>query len=151
MKQKLILLERAIRIAVNAHAGQLDKAGTPYILHPLRVMHAVTTIDEKIVAILHDVIEDTSITPQILLSEGFDTDIVDAVVSLSRIPGETYKDFIQRVKRNTLGRKVKIADMRDNCDLFRMHDLPDKHLNMIKKYHAGIKELEPDHINRISI
>ena len=77
--------------------------------------------------------------------------IVDAINSVSRRKGESYEDFIQRAKLNEIGRRVKLADMRDNCDLFRMHELPDKHLKMIKKYHTGIKELEPNHTNRISI
>jgi len=151
MKQKLILLERMIRISVNAHSGQYDKAGVPYILHPLRVMNALKTIDGKIVGVGHDLVEDTGITPEFLLSEGFPGYIVDAIISVSRKKDETYKEFIQRAKKNEIGRLVKIEDMRDNCDLFRMHELPDKHLSMVKKYHAGIKELEPNHDNRISI
>jgi len=151
MEDKLILFERAIRIAVTAHAGQFDKAGVPYILHPLRVMNAVDTIDEKTVAILHDTIEDTSVTDRFLLSEGLPQYIVDAILSVSRRKDEKYKDFIQRAKCNMIGRNVKIADMRDNCDLFRMHDLEDKHLSMVKRYHRSIKELEPDHNNRIII
>ena len=143
--------ERAIRIATTAHSGQFDKAGVPYILHPLRVMNAVKNVDEKIVAILHDTIEDTSTTPDFLLSEGFTQYIVDAILSVSRLPGEKYKMFIQRAKLNTIGRVVKIADMRDNCELFRMHELEDKHLSMIKRYHKALKELEPNHNERIII
>ena len=151
MKDKLILLERAIRIATTAHSGQFDKAGVPYILHPLRVMNSLNTIDEKIVGILHDTIEDTSVASKFLLSEGFPQHIVDAILSVSRLPDELWRDFIQRAKTNTIGRVVKIADMRDNSDLFRMHELEDKHLSMVKRYHKALKELEPDHNERIII
>ena len=151
MRDQLILLERAIRIATHAHSGQFDKAGVPYILHPLRVMNALKTIDEKIVGITHDVVEDTSITAEFLLTEGFPQYIVDAILSVTRPKSEKYTDFIQRCKKNTIGRNVKLADLRDNSDLFRMHELQDKHLSMVKKYHRAIKELEPDHNNRICI
>jgi hypothetical protein len=151
MKNKLILLEKAIQIAVSAHTGQFDKAGAPYILHPLRVMNLVNEIDEKIVAVLHDVIEDTYITDEILLEHGFPPYIVTSVASVSRKDGETWDDFIERAGIDPIGCVVKIADMRDNSDLFRMHELPDKHLKMIKKYHSAIKKLEPNHFNRIKI
>lgn len=111
------LLEKAINIASNAHFGQTDKAGKPYIFHPIRVMDRCVNIEEKIVAILHDTIEDTEITPERLLLDGFPPYIIDAVQSLTRGECESYEEFIQRVSLNSLATQVKIADLRDNLDL----------------------------------
>ena len=101
------LLEKALRIAVEAHAGQVDKAGKPYIFHPLRVCCRCFTDEEKIVALLHDTIEDTKVTAEGLLTEGFPRNIVDAVLSVSRNEGESYEDFVKRTRLNPLGRAVK--------------------------------------------
>jgi (p)ppGpp synthase/HD superfamily hydrolase len=141
MDNLLPLLEKAIRLAVNAHAGQLDKAGIPYILHPLRVMQAGSTVEEKIVGILHDVLEDTSITEEFLMNEGFPRYIVEAVLSVTKISKEAYEDFIKRCSKNEIGREVKIKDMRDNSDLFRLRDIEEHHIKMIRKYHWGMKIL----------
>jgi (p)ppGpp synthase/HD superfamily hydrolase len=151
MKETFRLLEKAIGIAYHAHKDKTDKAGVPYILHPLRVMNDLEDIEDKIVGVLHDTVEDTYVTEDLLIREGFPTHLINAVMSVTRFQGETYKEFIQRAKKNPIGRRVKIADMRDNSDLFRMHDLPDKHLKMIKKYHSAIKELEPNHNNRLKV
>ena len=108
-------LERAIEIAVQAHKGASDQGGSPYILHPLSVMHSLDTDDEKIVAVLHDVVEDTEWTFEKLLDEGFSVTVVDALRSvIKQEGGEDYFDFIQRAKKNPLGRKVKIADIQHN-------------------------------------
>jgi hypothetical protein len=125
----MILLERAIAIAVQAHAGQRDKAGRPYILHPLRVMSALSTDDERIVGVLHDVVEDSQDRPDgwtfaRLRAEGFSAAIIEALDSVTRrtIDGamEDYFDFVRRAGANPIGRHVKIADLRDNSDLSRI-------------------------------
>jgi (p)ppGpp synthase/HD superfamily hydrolase len=131
---KYELLEKAIRIASNAHYGQRDKAGKPYIFHPLRVMEKCTSIDEKIVAILHDIIEDTGITSDNLILDGFPPYIVEAVQSLTRAESESYEEFIQRVSLNPLATKVKIADLQDNLDLSRLDRIIDSDFNRIDKY-----------------
>lgn len=117
------MLDKAITLAVRAHGGQLDKGGQPYILHVLRVMIACNPGEEQIVGVLHDVVEDTYV-PKEVLQAYFGTDITEAVLSVSRIEGETYKDFIRRVKKNRLGRAVKIRDIEDNLRPERMHALP---------------------------
>jgi hypothetical protein len=113
-------LERAIVIAAEAHAGQQDKVGEAYILHPLRVMLAVRTPEERIVGVLHDVVEDTSWTLEALREAGFSNEVVDAVEAVSRREGEDYFDFVLRAGANPLARPVKIADLRDNLDLTRI-------------------------------
>ena len=135
-------LERAIEIAVQAHKGASDKGGSPYILHPLAVMHSLDTDDEKIVAVLHDVVEDTEWTFEKLLGEGFSVTVVDALRSVTKQDdGEDYFDFIQRAKNNPLGRKVKIADIRHNMDVTRIKVLSDKDVTRLNKYKKSLEIL----------
>src|ERR1700721_4803699 len=111
-------LERAIAIAAEAHAGQVDKAGAPYVLHPLRMMLNMSSIDECIVAVLHDVCEDCpGWTFDRLRSEGFPARIIEALQSVTKRDGEEYEDFVRRAAANSIGRCVKLADLSDNSDL----------------------------------
>lgn len=117
-------INTAIKLATDAHAGQVDKGGEPYILHPLRVMLAMKTDDERIVAILHDVVEDTPWTcDDLYWQHGFKPEIVQAVAALTRGKNEDYFDFVRRLAPNPIARAVKIADIRDNLDPSR--GLPD--------------------------
>lgn len=128
-------LERAIQIATEAHAGQVDKGGAPYILHPLRVMLAMSTDEERIVAVLHDVLEDCPDFSMVRYwEEGFSSDEIYALDALTRRPGETYTEFIARVARNPIATRVKIADMRDNMDLSRIPNPTDKDRKRTDKY-----------------
>lgn len=128
-------LTRAIQIATEAHDGQVDKGGAPYILHPLRVMLAMSTDEERIVAVLHDVMEDCpAFGPERISQGGFSEAVVDALIALTRRPGETYADFIARVAHNPLATRVKIADMRDNMDLSRIPNPTDKDRKRTDKY-----------------
>ena len=136
------MLERAIEIAVEAHKGQLDKGGNPYILHPLRVMMFVDFELEKIVAVLHDVVEDSNWTFEALLAEGFSNEVIEALKSVTKkSDNEDYDSFIQRAIRNPIGRKVKIADLRDNLDVTRIPELGEKDLQRINKYKKALKIL----------
>lgn len=128
------LLEKAIHIAVNAHYEQTDKAGKPYIFHPLRVMDRCANIDEKIIAILHDTIEDTDVTPDRLISDDFPPYIIEAIQSLTKNKNEPYEEFIQRVALNPLATKVKIADIQDNLDLSRLDRITDSDFARVEKY-----------------
>lgn len=107
-------LTKALAIAIQAHAGQTDKAGLPYILHPLRVMLQMDTDVERIVAVLHDVIEDSDQTIFTLHDAGFSLEVVAAIDVLTRHAAETYEEFILRVKQSALATKVKLADLHDN-------------------------------------
>ena len=151
MKTQLSLLEKAIRISTNAHTGQVDKAGMPYILHPIRVMMNVKTIYQKTLAILHDVLEDTSVTIDMLWDDGFSDAFLKDLSLLTRDENTPYDEYILRIKENNNVRKVKIADMRDNTNILRYHELESKHMKMIEKYHKAIKILEPDFEERIDI
>ena len=138
-------LERAIEIAVQAQKGASDKGGTPYILHSLAVMHNLDTDDEKIVGVLHDVVEDTQWTFEKLLDEGFSVTVVDALRSVTKQEGgEDYFDFIQRSKKNPLGRKVKIADIQHNMDVTRIKVISDKDATRLNKYKKALEILISD-------
>ena len=134
-------LERAIAIAAKAHEGQVDKAGAPYILHPLRVMLRVTTDEERIAAVLHDVVEDTDITLEMLRSEGFATAVLSAVESLTKRTDENYEAFVQRPASDPIGRKVKLADLADNSDLSRIPNPTAEDHARVAKYHRAIDRI----------
>ena len=113
-------LERAIELAVQYHKGQVDKMGQPYILHPLRVMARCQGVEAQMVAIMHDLVEDTPVTPEMLLAEGFSQQVVDGLLGVTRRKGESYRDFVLRARENPLARAVKLADLEDNLDLRRL-------------------------------
>ena len=135
-------LERAVEIAVEAHAGQLDKAGKEYIGHPFRVMVMGKPEDEKIVGVLHDVVEDTPWTFDMLQAEGFSSQVIAALRCLTKVSeNENYDDFIERVRKNPLAAAVKINDLTDNMDIRRLPYLSDKDVKRLKKYLKVYKKL----------
>lgn len=135
-------LERAIQIATEAHKGQFDKAGREYIGHPIRVMEMGKTEDEKIVGVLHDVIEDTDWTFERLEAEGFSQEVINALRCVTKTSeNENYDDFIDRVKKNPLATAVKINDLTDNMDIRRLPYLSDKDVKRLKKYLKAYKRL----------
>lgn len=139
------LLHKAVRIACEAHAGQSDKAGEPYLFHVFRVALAVETEEERAVAALHDVLEDTSVTLGDLVDAGLSADVVAAVFALSRIKryGETYSEYIERVAANDLARRVKLADLADNLRPERISLLPpDEAASLSRRYHAAYRRLK---------
>ena len=135
-------LERAVEIAVEAHAGQLDKAGNEYIGHPMRVMEMGKTEEEKIVGVLHDVVEDSPWTFEMLEAEGFAPQIISALRCVTKVSeNENYDDFIERVRKNPLAAAVKINDLTDNMDIRRLPYLSDKDVKRLKKYLKAYKKL----------
>ena len=135
-------LERAISIAATAHAGQIDKAGRPYILHPLRVMLALDATDDQIVGVLHDVVEDTDLTLESLRAEGFSEVVLAALASVTKREGEDYPTFVLRAAANPIGRRVKLADLRDNSDLSRIaHPTQEDHARLAR-YRAAIEAIQ---------
>ena len=134
-------VERAIRIALSAHASQVDRAGAPYILHALRVMLRMNTDVERIVAVLHDVLEDTPWTRKQLAGEGFSEKVLDALESVTRRTDESYDDFIVRAGRNPVARRVKLADLEDNSDLGRIANPTDDDRERVEKYRRAIELL----------
>lgn len=134
-------LGRAIAIAAQAHQEQYDKAGAPYILHPLRMMAQLHGEAERIVAVLHDLIEDTDWTLDQLRAEGFSDDVLAAIDCLTRRDDESYEAFIERASHNDLARQVKLADLEDNMDLRRIAEVTDQDLERLRKYHRARRVL----------
>lgn len=127
-------LEAAIQLAAEAHSGQQDKAGKPYILHPIRVMLSVSTTDEQIAAILHDTVEDTSVTFEQLSEAGFSAEIISAVRALTKLDGESRVDAARRAAKHPIARQVKLADVKDNLDISRIPHLTDKDHARLDEY-----------------
>jgi len=136
------VLEKALEIALQAHRGQKDRYGEPYIFHPLRIMARVHTTDQKIVALLHDVVEDSAWTIEQLKQEGFSSDIVEAVQALTKNPGEDYMNYVMRTAVTNLSRTVKMADLEDNMDLTRCPQLESEDLIRMNKYLRAWYELK---------
>jgi len=136
-------LEHAIAIAATGHAGQVDKAGAPYILHPLRVLLGVKSPEARVVAVLHDLVEDCEgWSFERLTAEGFSAEILEALRSVTRVEGEDYMAFVQRAAENPIGRQVKLADLRDNCDLSRIASPSARDFERIEKYRKAIARIE---------
>lgn len=134
-------LERAIAIAVAAHAGQTDRAGAPYILHPLRVMLRVTSDDERIVAVLHDVVEDTDWTLEKLRAEGFSETVLAALANVTKRPGEDYAAFVERAASHPVSHAVKRADLEDNLDVRRLPEVTARDAERLEKYRRAYARL----------
>ena len=127
-------LEQAIALAAQQHAGQVDKANAPYILHPLRVMLNVPTIEHKIVAVLHDILEDTETSIEDLRQLGFQQQIIEAILALTKKEAETRLQAARRTVQNPISRVVKLADIADNMDLSRIPSPTSKDFERLKEY-----------------
>ncbi len=127
-------LEEAIALAAQAHRGQVDKAGQPYVLHLLRVMFRVETEQERIVAVLHDLVEDTGYTFDDLRALGYPAEIVEALDGVTRRPEESYDQFVERAAVNPIARRVKLADLEDNMDIRRCTTLTERDLERLQRY-----------------
>ena len=137
-----IILDRAKEIAKAAHEGQVDKAGKPYIEHPMRVMKMGKTVEEKIAGVLHDVVEDSEWTFEMLEKEGIPKDVMDALRCVTKLSeDEDYDHFIARVKTNPLAVKVKLNDLKDNMDITRLDQVTEKDLARLNKYIRAYKQL----------
>lgn len=135
-------LERAILIAVNAHRGQLDKQGLPYVLHPLRVMLKQKDPDARVAAVLHDVVEDTEVTLEELTEAGFSAEALEAVKLLTHAKNVPYLDYVKALAANPIARQVKLADLEDNLDPSRILDITAKDLARLEKYREAKVFLE---------
>jgi (p)ppGpp synthase/HD superfamily hydrolase len=133
MKQ---LLAKAIALASEKHMGQFDKGGMPYILHPLKVMHYLKSDDMELmsIAVMHDVVEDTDVTFQDLHDLGFTVRVIDALKLLTKMPGQTLKEYVDGIKSNPDAIAVKLADLRHNSDIRRLKGITDKDVARMKKY-----------------
>ena len=140
-----IILDRAKEIARSAHEGQVDKAGKPYIEHPMRVMKMGKSMEEKIAGVLHDVVEDSEWTFEMLEKEGIPKDVMDALRCVTKLSeDEDYDHFIARVKTNPLAVKVKLNDLKDNMDITRLEEVTEKDLTRLNKYIRAYRQLKEE-------
>jgi (p)ppGpp synthase/HD superfamily hydrolase len=141
-KGQAMNLERAIQIAAEAHEGQRDKAGEPYVLHPLRVMFGLRSDEERMVGVLHDVVENCDgWSFDRLKAAGFSSTVLDALDSVTRRAGEDYKTFVQRAGANAIGRLVKMADLQDNMNLSRIAEPSERDHTQTAKYREALAYL----------
>jgi (p)ppGpp synthase/HD superfamily hydrolase len=141
-KSKDPTLDDAILLASEAHHGVMDKSGQPYILHPLRVMFQCETQAERIVAVLHDVVEDTDRTFDDLRNMGYSEEVLAALDCVTKRDGESYEQFVERAAANPIARRVKIADIEDNMDVRRLPNIGPKDWERTTKYLAAWKRLK---------
>lgn len=141
MDPQELLLQKAIVLAHQVHAQQVDKAGKPYINHPLRVMATMETCSEKIVAILHDAVEDSDLTLEDLHKVGLSGDMIEAIAAITKNEGENYEVYLQRVMENAIALKVKIADMTDNMNISRIANPTEKDWQRLVKYQQILPKL----------
>lgn len=142
-------LENAITLAVQQHKGQLDKGGQPYILHPLRVMLQLQQPDQQIVAVLHDILEDTHTTAQDLQNLGFQTHIIQAIQALTKLRHETRVQAAMRTAQNPLACAVKIADVQDNMNLTRIPNPTARDLSRLEEYRQVLDILQKAQQERV--
>ncbi|WP_160693220.1 phosphohydrolase [Clostridium sp. C2-6-12] len=136
------LLSKAIKLAEKYHEGQVDKGGNPYIGHPLRVMEGVEILEEKILAVLHDVLEDCDVSADQLIEEGIPKELVEKLIILCKRRNEDYFDYINRIKNNKATINVKLSDLKDNMDLNRLKDIKEKDIERLEKYKKAKEILE---------
>lgn len=138
------MLDRMLVIATNAHAGQFDRGGAPYILHPLRVMSFLKTSDEELqcIALGHDVIEDTNVTYKDLADNGISERVIIGIRALTKVPGETLDEYKARVFANIDSMQVKLCDLRHNTDIRRLKGVTEKDIARMAKYHTFYLEIQ---------
>lgn len=135
------LTERALSLATEKHRGQVDKGGAPYIRHPEAVARMLETDDEKVVALLHDIVEDTDVTLGDLEPLGFSKKQIDAIDALTKRRGESYESYLSRVRGNALARKVKVADITHNMDTSRLKTVTSADLSRLERYRTALETL----------
>jgi len=138
------MLDKMLLIATNAHHGQFDKGGAPYILHPLKVMHYLKSDDEELMcmALGHDVIEDTNVTYKDLRDEGISDRVIDGIRAVTKQPGQTLEEYKAVVFANPDAMRVKMADLRHNSDIRRLKGVTEKDIARIAKYHLFYMEIQ---------
>lgn len=138
------MLDKALLIATNAHHGQFDKGGAPYILHPLKVMHYLKSDDEELMcmALMHDVVEDTNVTYVDLRAAGISERVIDALKLLTKQRGQTLGEYKEAIFSSPDAMKVKMADLRHNSDIRRLKGVTEKDIARMAKYHTFYLEIK---------
>lgn len=141
------MLSKMLMLATQAHLGQFDRGGKPYILHPLKVMHYLRNQDDEellCIALGHDLFEDTTITPEFLRSEGFTERVIYGIDSMTKKPGQTYEEYKAQVFSNRDSMMVKLEDLRHNTDIRRLKGVSAKDLERTQRYHEFYLEIKEE-------
>lgn len=136
------LTRKALKISFNAHKNQVDKSGMPYVFHPFHLAEQMDDEYSVCVALLHDVVEDTDITIEELIIEGFPKEVINAIELMTHSDSVPYLDYVKIIKNNPIARKVKLADLMHNSDLSRLDKIDDKVLERVAKYKKAIGILQ---------
>lgn len=128
------MTKKAMDICFEAHKDQKDKSGQPYVFHPFHLAERMTDEETTIVALLHDVVEDTSVTLDDLAAEGFSQSVLEAIALMTHAPGVNYMDYVAEMKKNPIAKAVKIADLTHNSTLSRLNEITAKDLERVETY-----------------
>ena len=134
--------KEALKLCFEAHKNQMDKSGMPYIFHPFHLAEQMETEETPIVALLHDIVEDTRYTFRHLEKRGFSKEVIDAIKLLTHNDGSDYMEYVKRIKYNPIAKAVKLADLKHNSDITRLNEVTEKALKRREKYLEAIKLLE---------
>ena len=135
------MTKKALKLCFEAHKEQVDKSGLPYVFHPFHLAEQMESEETTVVALLHDVVEDTNYTIEDLSAMGFDKAVTDAIALMTHADGVDYMDYVRAIKENPIAKAVKLADLTHNSDLSRMDIIDEKALQRAKKYKEAIKIL----------
>ena len=136
------ITKKALKLCFEAHKEQIDKSGMPYVFHPFHLAEQMQSEETTVVALLHDLVEDTDYTIEDLTSMGFGKAITDAIALITHTDGVAYMDYVRKIKNNPIAKAVKLADLKHNSDLTRLDIVDEKALNRKEKYLKAIKLLE---------
>lgn len=134
----------ALNLCFEAHRNQRDKNGMPYVFHPFHMAEQMKDEKTTIVALLHDVVEDTDITLDDIRNMGFDNEVVAAIGLMTHVPDVPYMEYVAEIKKNPISKAVKLADLRHNSDTTRLDNITDRDEKRLKKYAEAIQLLEDD-------
>ena len=135
------MTKKALKLCFEAHKEQVDKSGLPYVFHPFHLAEQMESEETTVVALLHDVVEDTDYTIEDLTAMGFDKAVTDAIALMTHADGVDYMDYVRAIKENPIAKAVKLADLTHNSDLSRLDIIDEKALQRVKKYKEAIKIL----------
>lgn len=134
--------KKALKFCFEAHKAQTDKSGMPYVFHPFHLAEQMSDENTTIVALLHDIIEDTDYTLEDLKAMGFNHEVIEAISLMTHDPKLPYMEYVAQIKKNIIAKTVKLADLKHNSDLSRLDHIDEKALKRNEKYKKAISLLE---------
>ncbi len=136
-----VATKKALKLCFEAHKNQVDKSGIPYVFHPFHLAEQMTDENTTVVALLHDVVEDTDYTIEDLRNMGFNDAVLEAISLMTHAKDVPYMDYVAEIKKNPIARAVKLADLKHNSDLSRLDTVGEKAIKRVEKYKKAIELL----------